>query len=229
MKSTLDDSIRSALTAIVAESPELGPVPTSRYVPLRRTLEQPRRPRRRVALIAATLCSTAALGVIALVLWRDTGDESVPAQAPSVATDSREPVATDPSLGYLSVPTMDGGAFVVDGHNLSVGLAVHDPATALPQDAANDVSVIYVGREQFGALENLTTGAEIYWKPTEASPEILFTVISVRSYGANVDPATTTQHGLVVVIDPANPKSSQRIVITAIRATDPTTTDSIAS
>ncbi len=228
MTATLDDSIRSALTAIVAESPELGPVPTSRYVQLRPTLEQPRRPRRRIALVAATLSVTAALGVVALVSWRDTGDESVPPQTRSVATDSIEPVV-DPSLGYLSVPTMDGGAFVVEGHNLSVGLAVHDPSTALPQDAADSVSVIHVGREQFGALEDLATGTEIFWRPTGADAEIRFTITSVNTYSVDTDPATTTAKGLVVVTDPANPKSNQQIVITAIQATNPTTTGSVAS
>jgi hypothetical protein len=228
VKATLDESIRSALAAIVAESPELGPVPTAGYVQLRRT-EQPRRTHRRIVLVAATLCAAAALGVIALVVWRDTGDESVPAQTPSVAHDSTEPEATDPSLGYLSIPTMDGGAFVVDGHSLTVGIAVHDPATALPQDTANRVSVINVGREQFGALENLTIGAEIFWQPTGASAEIRFTVTSVHSFTLDTDPATITRNGLIVVTDAANPKSSQQIVITAIQVTNPTTTDSVAS
>jgi hypothetical protein len=124
---------------------------------------------------------------------------------------------------------MDGGAFVVDGHNLSVGLAVHDPSTALPQDTANRVSVIYVGREQFGALENLATGTEIFWRPTGANAEIRFTITSVNTYTVDTDPATTTSNGLIVITDPANPKSNQQIVITAIQATNPTTTNSIAS
>ena len=229
MKATLDDSIRSALAAIVAGSPELGPVPTGHYVQLRRSSEPPRRPRRRITCVATALCITTALGGIAFVLWRHTGDESLPTQTPPAATDSTEPVAANLSLGYLSVPTMDGGAFVVDGHNLTVGLAVHDPSTALPEDTANRVSVIHVGREQFGALENLPIGAEVFWKPTGANAEIRFTVTSVHSYTVDTDPATITTNGLIVVADPDNPKSRQQIVITAVQATNPTTTDSIAS
>jgi hypothetical protein len=224
MNSTLDDSIRSALAAIVAESPDLGPVPTDHDVQLRRALERPRHPRRRFALVAAALCVTAGLGALALVVRRNPGTEPVPAPAPAVA-DSVNSV----SVGYLSVPTMDGGAFVFDGDELTMGSAVHDPSTALPQDTTNDVSVIYVGREQFGALEILPMGTEIDWKPTGANTEIVFTVTSVRSYDFNIDPATTTTNGLIIVIDTASPDSGQRIVITATQATDPTSTDANAT
>ena len=132
---------------------------------------------------------------------------------------------TSASLGYLSVPTMDGGSFVVDGHTLPFGLAVHDPATRLPQSATNDVSVMFVGREQFGPLEDLVNGDEIYWRPTGARVETRFIVTSVLAYDVNIDPATTVTSGLVVVIDTAVPNSGKRIVITAVKGAIPTTTD----
>ena len=150
---------------------------------------------------------------------------TTPSTSTASVTTEASTSARSASLGFLSVPTMDGGAFVADGHNLTVGIAVHDPSTALPQDTTNDVSVISVGREQFGALEDLVTGDEIYWKPTGANVETLFAVTSVRSYDRHIDPATTTRNGLVIVTDPANPKSGQQIVITALQPTDPTTTD----
>ena len=143
-------------------------------------------------------------------------------RAPDVATTNS---VTSASLGYLSVPTMDGGSFVVDGHTLSFGLAVHDPDTALPQSPTNDVSVMYVGREQFGPLEDLVVGDEIYWRPTGARVETRFLVTSDQTYDINVDPTTTATSGLVVVIDTALPNSGQRIVITAVKAASPTTTD----
>lgn len=120
---------------------------------------------------------------------------------------------------------MDGGSVVVDGHTLPFGFAVHDPSTALPQNTTNDVSVIYVGREQFGALEDLVNGDEIGWTPTGASDFTVFTVTGVQALDINVDPATTATSGLVVVIDTALPNSGQRIVVTAVKDANTTTTD----
>ena len=227
MTSALDDSIRSALAAIVAESPDLGTIATDHYAQLRQSFEQPRHPRRRSTLIAAALCVTAALGAIALVR-RNPADEPVAPQAPAVSTSSPRPPASDSassvSIGYLAVPTMDGGAFVFDGHEPRMGVAMHDPATALPQHTTSDVSVIYVGREQFGPLEQLTTGTEIDWVPIGGPAEIVFTVTSVLSYGVDTNPATTSTTGLIIVIDTADSSSGQRVVITAIQAMSPTTT-----
>jgi hypothetical protein len=222
MKSTLDESIRATLAAMVAEAPELGPIPIGPEVQLRPLLELPRRPRR-MALVAAVVCVAAGSAAAAIVSQRDDANEPMPAQAPSLPASSA-PVA-EGSLGYLSVPTMDGGAFVIDRQQLAAGFAVHDASTALPEDSTNETAVIYVGREQFGALETLPNGAEIDWKATGSNREIVFVVTSVRQYDANVEPATIIAAGLVVVIDTASPDSSQRIVITAVQATDSTTTD----
>lgn len=120
---------------------------------------------------------------------------------------------------------MDGGSFVVDGHTPPFGLAAHDPSTALPESPTNDVSVIYVGREQFGPLEDLVNGDEIGWRPTGSTVDTIFAVTSVHAYDINIDPATTATSGLVVVIDTALPNSGQRIVVTAVKEANPTTTD----
>lgn len=222
MTSTLDDSIRSALAAVVGESPALGPVPTNHDVQIRQAMEPARHPRGRIMLAAVTLFVACGLGALAVALRGDSGDEPVPPLAPAITTDVP---ATPDGLGYLSVPTMEGGAFVVDGDEPRFGLAVHDPATALPQDAKTDVSVIFVGREQFGPLEELVVGDEIGWRPTGASADLAFTVTGVHSYVLAVDPATTATNGLIVVTDPSIPKTGQRIVITAQPATSPTATD----
>lgn len=223
MKPTLDESIRATLAAMVAEAPELGPIPIGPEVQLRLLFELPRRPRR-MALVAAVICVGAgSAAAAAIVSQRGDADEPTPAQAPSLPASSA-PVA-EVSLGYLSVPTMDGGAFVIDGQQVAAGFAVHDSSTALPEDSTNEAAVIYVDREQFGALETLPNGTEFDWKPTGSSREIVFVVTSVRPYDTNTDPATIIASGLVVVIDTASPDSSQRIVITAVQATDPTTTD----
>ncbi len=119
---------------------------------------------------------------------------------------------------------MDGGSVVVDGHTLPFGFAVHDPSTALPQNTTNDVSVIYVGREQFGPLEDLVNGTEIGWRPTGSEVDTNFTVTAVQALDINVDPATTATSGLVVVIDTALPNTGQRFVITAVKGANTTTT-----
>jgi hypothetical protein len=224
MKSTLDESIRSALAAMVADAPALGPIPADHEVELRPPFEPPRHPRR-IALVAAVICIAVGLTATTILWQRDHANEPMPAQAPS-APASSAPVRV--ALGYLAIPTMDGGAFVIDGQQLAMGFAVHDPSTALPQDSKNEVSVIVVGREQYGALETLAIGTEIDWKPTGPRTEIVFAVTGVHLYDASIDPATTIENGLVLVIDTASPDSGQRIVITAVQAPDPTTTDTAA-
>lgn len=111
------------------------------------------------------------------------------------------------------------------------GLASHTPqiraalrAVRAP-DVATTNSVTSASLEQFGPLEELVVGDEIYWRPTGARVETRFLVTSDQTYDINVDPATTATSGLVVVIDTALPNSGQRIVITAVKAASPTTTD----
>ena len=111
------------------------------------------------------------------------------------------------------------------------GLASHTPQirAALQAVRAPDVattnSVTSASLAQFGPLEELVVGDEIYWRPTGARVETRFLVTSDQTYDINVDPATTATSGLVVVIDTALPNSGQRIVITAVKAASPTTTD----
>jgi hypothetical protein len=218
MSSTLDESIRAALAAIVAESPDLGSLAVDDYVPRRPAA--PRRHPRRITVVVV-ICVVAALCTVALVLQRPSRDELEPARPPATTDKSATAdVTRRPSFGFLSVPTMDGGAFVIDGPEWRMGLAMHDPATPRPQDATNAASVIFVQREQFGPLEDLAVGAEIDWKPIGATVEMVFTVIGVHSYNANVDPSTTDANGLVLVLDTAGSDTGRRIVITAQRAAD---------
>ena len=149
-----------------------------------------------------------------------------------VPTDVTTPTT---SIGYLAVPSMDGGAFVLDGivgqrlDQLTSGNAVHDASTALPEDSAHAPSLIYVSREQFGALETLAAGVEVSWEGAGSAESISFEVTSVHSYDVNTDPLAAATSGLVIVTDIGRTDSDRQIVITAHRVEDQPGATSVSS
>jgi hypothetical protein len=177
------------------------------------------------------------------VAWQIAGSRRwMQLQAPTVTFDSvlakLQPTdITSPTvgLGFLAVPSMDGGAFVLNGivgHRLdepTTGNALHDASTALPEHNADGGSLVYVSREQFGALESIPLGTEIEWTPTGGDTHIKFVVTSVRSYDVNTDPLATTESGLVVVMDTRNPDSGRQIVITAEESLDQSIASRVSS
>ncbi len=172
------------------------------------------------------------------VMWQIPGTErwmqlEAPADRFDAALAALRPVAmtaTNPAVGFLSIPSMDGGAFITDGvagqqlDELSHSDGVHDISTALPQDAGATASLVFVSSNQFGRLETLVAGTEIDWTPAGTQPAITFLVTSVHSYDINTDPLTTSKAGLVIVTDTENPGSGRQIVVTATRSDAPPST-----